>query len=445
MNTNAFRLVLLTALLYIAAQTFGLRLLFYLSYVLAAVLICSWIWARLNLTALDIRREAPRLQTQVGEIFQETFLVRNRSMIPKLWVEVRDHSTLPGHQAAAVISLQGGRTKRWRVRTLTRRRGLYQLGPLTAISGDPFGLFRSWRTVPEMGELLVYPATVDLSAFGLPAGELPGGTMLHGRSHSVTPNAAGLREYTAGDPLNRIHWGATARYQRLMVKEFELDPTSTLWLVVDLDRQVHLSAPRTPGGRPHAVGDTRMLHLRGTAGRGAPVPIAETEGTDQPLYLEPETEEYAVTVAASLAAHFLQLGREVGLLATAHRPLAIAPDRGGRQLIKILRALAVVRAEDALPLAQLLTGPAQQFGRGDTLIVITPSTQEAWVGALQDLHVRGSRAAAVLIDPHSFGGANTMMLTVGALASVDVPSYLVKRDNSLALVLSREMAHGRLR
>ena len=158
MNTNAFRLLLLTVALYIVALTLGLRLLYYLSYVLSAVLICSWFWARLNLSALDIRREARRQQAQVGDVFEETFLVRNRSIIPKLWVEVRDHSTLPGHQAAAVISIKGGRQKRWRVRTQTRRRGLYQLGPLTAISGDPFGLFRSWRTVPEMAELLVYPA-----------------------------------------------------------------------------------------------------------------------------------------------------------------------------------------------------------------------------------------------------------------------------------------------
>ena len=106
MNTNAFRLLLLTVALYIVALTLGLRLLYYLSYVLRAVLICSWIWARLNLSALDIRREARRQQAQVGEVFEETFQVRNRSFIPKLWVEVRDHSTLPGHQAAAVISMQ---------------------------------------------------------------------------------------------------------------------------------------------------------------------------------------------------------------------------------------------------------------------------------------------------------------------------------------------------
>jgi uncharacterized protein (DUF58 family) len=439
MNTNAFRLLLLTVALYIAALTLGLRLLYYLSYVLSAVLICSWFWARLNLSALEIRREARRQQAQVGDVFEETFLVRNRSIIPKLWVEVRDHSTLPGHQAAAVISIAGDKSKRWRVRTLTRRRGLYQLGPLTAISGDPFGLFRSWRTVPEMGELLVYPATVDLSQFGLPSGEMPGGTAVRGRSMSTTPNASGIREYLAGDALNRIHWGATARYQRLMVKEFELDPTSNIWIVLDLDRAVHLSAPPVAGGAPRPVGDTRMLHVR-----GAVEPTSDPDA-GRPIYLDPETEEYAVTIAASLAAHFIQQGRDVGLLATAHHPVIIDPERGARQLVKLLRTLAVVRAEDPLPLAQMLVGQSTQFGRGDSLVVITPSVSETWVAALNEITIRGARATAILIEPHTLGSGQSSIMTVGALAAVDIPSYLVKRDDTLELVLSREMAHGHLR
>src|SRR5437763_9692361 len=112
MNTNATRLAALTVILYIVALTSGQRPFYYVAYVLGAVLICSWIWARLNLSALEIRREARRLQAQVGDIFEETFLVRNSSFVPKLWIEVRDHSTLPGHQAAAVISLQGQKSKR---------------------------------------------------------------------------------------------------------------------------------------------------------------------------------------------------------------------------------------------------------------------------------------------------------------------------------------------
>jgi hypothetical protein len=64
---------------------------------------------------------------------------------------------------------------------------------------------------------------------------------------------------------------------------------------------------------------------------------------------------------------------------------------------------------------------------------------------LNEITTRGARAAAILIEPHTFGSSQSSIMTVGALASVDIPSYLVKRDDTLELVLSREMAHGHLR
>ena len=55
------------------------------------------------------------------------------------------------------------------------------------------------------------------------------------------------------------------------------------------------------------------------------------------------------------------------------------------------------------------------------------------------------RPVAVLIEPHTFGAPRSSALVVGALATVDIPSYLVKRDDSLPMALSPEMAQGRLR
>ncbi len=436
MNTNAFRLLLFTVGMYLGAWTFSVRLLFYLAYVMTAVLIGSWIWARINLMALDVRREARQHQVQMGNTFEEVFTVRNRSFWPKLWLEVRDHSTLPGHQAAAVVGLRSGKAKRWRVRTVCRRRGRYALGPLTVASGDPFGLFRSWRTVPDMAELLVFPALVALDAFGVPASDLPGGAQLQRRSQSLTPNAAGLRDYVPGDPYNRIHWPATARRQALTVKEFELDPTVDVWVVLDLDRQVHLTVPRALADPNSAPPLRRTTLLDGPQRGGARSAGGRTEEDDgPPVRLDPSTEEYAVTVAASVAAYFLRQDRAVGLIASGSHPLIVAPDRGGRQLIKILRDLAVVRADEHAPLAELLAAESAHFTRSDTLIVVTPSASDVWVGPLAHLKHRGVQTAAVLIEPSSFGGASNSMLVIGALAALDVRSYLVKRDDALDLAL----------
>ena len=52
---------------------------------------------------------------------------------------------------------------------------------------------------------------MPLASFGIPEGELPGGLNTLQRAYHTTPNAAGLRDYMPGDPMNRIHWPASAR------------------------------------------------------------------------------------------------------------------------------------------------------------------------------------------------------------------------------------------
>src|SRR5438270_604681 len=246
-NANAIRLALLTVAIYIAAVTVGLRLLYCLAYVLASVLVCAFIWAQLSKRGLRVHRDLTPPQTQVGNVIQETISIQNLLGLPKLWLEVRDRSTLPGHHIGAVVSLKAHGAKRWRVRTRCTHRGLYRLGPTAVLTGDPFGLFQSTRLFDSSAELLVYPPTVPLSSFGLPSTELPGGSQTELRAYHSTPNAAGIREYLPGDPVNRIHWPISARAQKLMVKEFEIDPTADIWLIIDLDESVHISSDQLLG------------------------------------------------------------------------------------------------------------------------------------------------------------------------------------------------------
>src|SRR5206468_8695789 len=134
-------------------------------------------------------------QAQVGQVVQEIIEIRNRHWLPKLWLEVRDRSTVPKHNISAVVSLPGGRSKRWRVRTRCGHRGLYYLGPTVVMTGDPFGLFHTSRVFHDASELLVYPPTIPLASLGIPESELPGGTQTLQRAYHTTPNAAGLRDY----------------------------------------------------------------------------------------------------------------------------------------------------------------------------------------------------------------------------------------------------------
>jgi len=244
---------------------------------------------------------------------------------------------------------------------------------------------------------------------------LPGGEALRRRTPQVTPNASGVREYVPGDSVNRIHWLSTARRQRLMVKEFELDPLAKVWIFLDAARAAQSSLPYSFS--------TLALDVLWD-------PSAE-------VTLPPSTEEYAVSIAASLARYFLERRREVGLVSCrrSQSPSVLSPDRGGRQLGKILEALALLRAEGDLSISALVTAQAQHLVRGSTAILITPSVEEDVALAVDVLVRRGLRPVAVLLDAASFGGRSGTAALAGAIAALGVPVCRVENGADLAVAL----------
>ncbi len=412
---NAIYLIVVLALL--AGLITGRTFFFNVAYAFITLLVFSFFWAWSGANWLRLSRQTRARRAQVGRYMEERFTVRNTSLIPKLWLEVYDQSTLPGHRASHVVSNLKPRTgASWLVRTLCIQRGEFDLGPLRIVTGDPFGLFETERRIAATSRLVVYPSTVEIPEFTLPIGLLPGGDALRRRTHYITSNASGVRDYVAGDSFNRIHWRSTARKDRLIVKEFELDPLADVWIMMDSERAVHVGE-FTPSDSDAA----RMPW--------------EFQGGD--YRLPPTTEEYAVTIAASLARHFLQRDRSVGFATYGQRRELIQVDRGPRQLNKILETLAVVRAHGTVSMEQMLTLEGDQLPRGTTAVVITPSTRDGWVTAAHRLTRRGLRVIGVIVDSESFGGRPGARQISMRLMAVGIPVYLVQMGDDLRIALSR--------
>jgi len=408
-------IVLLIAALAAQALATGHRLYSTLTYLVSAVAIISYFWSWSNVTHLQIVRQTRAHRSQVGSPVEERFLVRNGGVLPKLWVEVRDHSTLPEHHASWVVnSLGARRTRGWTVRTVCRRRGRFTLGPIDLLSSDPFGLFEHHKHLGQTSSIVVYPLIVDLPAFALPTGELPGGGAMRRRTHYVTTNVSGVRDYFPGDSFNRIHWPSTARTGRLIVKEFELDPTADVWLFVDMQGAAQADRLWEEPAQP------RELH-----------PLLPTRPA-----LEPSTEEYAVTIAASLARHFLARNRAVGLVAYGQSREVLASERGERQLSKILETLAVIRATGSVPLAQIIAAEGRGLGRNTSAVIITASDDPRWVDSLRDLRRRGIRGVAIVLDTASFGRPGNTEAVLASLAQNGIRSYRVRAGDALPAALA---------
>jgi uncharacterized protein (DUF58 family) len=135
---SAQRVVIFLFLLSLLAGAMtGAPLFYRLSYLWALLLIGSWVMSAVALRGVRLHREARALRSQVGQIFEERYEIQNTGRAPRLWIEVRDESTLPGSHGSHVLTLIGGRESRsYLARTRLTERGVFPLGPTELISGD---------------------------------------------------------------------------------------------------------------------------------------------------------------------------------------------------------------------------------------------------------------------------------------------------------------------
>src|SRR3954468_17802256 len=351
-----FQLIVIAAILLIAAFSTELEFLFYLVYLSILVIGGPSTLPRLGLADLEAGYAVNQLTGHVGDRLQITYTLRNTSRLPKPWLEIHNPTTLPGGLPGRAISLgsRGGRS--WLVRAPLLRRGHFRVEPLQIRTGDPFGFFEASASVGQGVAVVVYPKVDQLPLWRLPAASIEGSHAAPERTLQTSPLATAVRPYAPGDAMNRIHWKSTAGHGEIQVKEFELEQTAEAWILLDLDRSVQ-------------------------GGRG-----------------EESTVEVAVRAAASIAAKALLENRAVGLTVNGHRQAAGPVDRGSRQHLKIMQLLAAVDGDGTTPLVECLVNGAARPRRGMTAIVITASTDPAWVRPIAALRTRGIGTVVVTLD-----------------------------------------------
>ncbi len=408
-------LILLAACLLAGAATGGEQF-YQLAYLWIFLYAGSWIMSWYSLRGLSLVRISRTLRAQVGQIFEERFELQNEGKLLRIWVEIQDESQLPGSEGSRILTLiEGNQGRSYLARTRLLRRGVYPLGPTSLVGGDLFGLFPAEKKFPPQETLLVYPLMVEIRDFPNPPGLLAGGEALQRRTHQVTPNAAGVREYIHGDSMNRIHWLSSARRDRLMVKEFELDPLADVWIFLDAFARNHYAKPQSIES----------------------IQVVDVFQRELKVDLPPSTEEYAVSCAASIARLSLRRARAVGLVAAGQQTVLLPPDRGGRQLGKILESLALIKAEGTMPFRTLVETQVKHITRGSTVVLVTPARNRDIAIMVDFLIQKGLRPVLILVDSSSFGDPTVGADELGTqIQSMAIPCRTIKFGDDLGQALS---------
>jgi len=116
-------------------------------------------------------------------------------------------------------------------------RGEYPLGPLSVTVKDRLGFNSLERIIPDsVTDILVYPPYEDIKRIEI-LGSKRSLQLNYGVQRSKQKGLGsefyGMRKYVFGDQFRLIDWKASARTQKLIVKEFESERDVTIMIIVD--------------------------------------------------------------------------------------------------------------------------------------------------------------------------------------------------------------------
>jgi len=268
------------------------------------------------------------------------------------------------------------------------RRGYHQIGPLVVETGDLFGLHRRYRVLTSPHFLMVYPDVVPLEGFELASRRPIGEVRMSHRLYEDPTRIAGVRRYEAGDPLNRIHWRATARTGQFHSKIFEPSCIVGATILMDLHQAAYDSQQEpyrseltvsAAASLANAVYEMDQQIGLVTNGRDAADRIRQ-EGWDYDL-----RSRKAARRAAGMLEHSDRL-----------QPVVVETRRGPEQLMRILETLARVELTDGLSFAQLVAETASRLPRDATVVALLTSPSIETAVALGELRRKGLAVTAIL-------------------------------------------------
>ena len=268
-------------------------------------------------------------------------------------------------------------------------RGYYQLGPLLLETGDVFGLHRRFRVAGEPHFALVLPKVLPLQGYNLasrrPLGEI---RVVH-RLFEDPTRLAGVRPYQQGDPLNRIHWRATARTGQIHSRIYETSRVAGATFLLDFH------APSYPGAAGANSAELAIIALVSLANAvflmGQQIGLI-TNGQDAAERIRAEgwRAEFTTRDAARRRA-------AEPLTSDRLQPVRVETRKGSEKLGEILATLGRLELAEGLEFSAMLAAVVSQIPRDATVVPVLRHVTPATAIALGTLVRRGFLVTAVVV------------------------------------------------
>ena len=294
----------------VIGRVFGVVELFVIGAGFLVAVICAVLFVLFRSPRVEGRRRVHPAVLVAGDVGRVELLLHHDGIVRSTRFVLSERVRrlhAPDHLARLDVEPMAARSDAgagYRLPTSTR--GVVSLGPLTSEVRDPLGICRRVRPVAGVDRVVVAPRAHLLEIPTLGSGPL-------GRQLLVSARRLGpgefhaLREYADGDEPRSIDWKASARSEKLFVKEYAVEGLRRVLVVFDA----------TPGSYSDAAsferGVTAAASLARSAGVGGLTTRFVTNGGVD--LRGPDVAEHALSVLAEIhptSAPFPQLDRDPG-------------------------------------------------------------------------------------------------------------------------------------
>ncbi len=384
-------------------------------------------------SCVSVERQVTNAELQIGESMAVGLRLNNSSgyYIPWLFAEdllSKRVTTQPNR--ALIVTGFPAKLYFFRPRQIAlmtyqikaERRGYFQLGPTILETGDLLGLHRNYRIASEPQYILVLPKLVPLQGMDVSSKRPMGELRINDRSMEDPTQMVGIREYRAGDSLNRIHWRATARTGKLHTRIFQPTCIQGAMLVLDLhnDTNPDRNEPvRTDLAVTMAASLAHTLYLM-----------------NQPFGLISNGRDAADRVRhMKLERDFIDRSSvradvEMNAKSDRLRPVVIDARAGPEQFSEMHRTLARLERTDGLKFADLLMETQSRLSRQLSVLVLLQLVDDEMALAMGLLRRRGFSVSAI-VNQHEQDGLQD---SAAKLVSYHIPVFALPDEAAIPIV-----------
>ena len=231
-----WEIILIFIISVFAACFKGDRILYIISCGLFSVVVFGTIYLLFIHKNIKINVQCCQQKCQVGEEFILKYEVHKRSIIPVIYLFIKDTALelLNGDYKGDGVSLLFMNKEVIKNKVILNKHGVFNIGEFKVSISDMFNIFKLTKKQKIDKIIKVYPKVYDFNDLNFRGKDIYERNLFMQGKNEDNSIIKDIKKYADGDDIKKIHWKLSAKYGELFVKNYECCSGKDIYLFLDM-------------------------------------------------------------------------------------------------------------------------------------------------------------------------------------------------------------------